>query len=429
MRAVVVAVVVWGMGAGWRDAEARSLSDLIRESVPPTSIQSDLIAIDTSLVRGSSDAITTVMAEALQRIAIRGVDFPVVATVPGFSYVYNPTLQTFERSTHLGPVFSERAETLGRGRFEIGLSYLYADLDQVNGDDLGEYTGTSFLTELDGGLVAFLDSRIDFSEFSIQHHWLNASFTYGITDRWDANLLVPMVQTSLTLRGRQRYVVAVCQPPACGSADLQTIASTAPRTIRADGDRFGVGDLLVRTKYRFLEGPVNVAAVLTLRLPTGDEEDFQGLGDTAITPSLVAAAPLGAGFSMYGNFGFEVNADDPQRNRVRYALGAAYQVIERVAILADVIGSSSFIDDDFVVPSRRGAEVVKNVDGNSPNGLNIEPQSETYSIPRSDVVDLAVGAKVSLAGGATAFIGAIVPLTDDGIRAEVIPTGGIEIGF
>jgi len=46
-----------------------------------------------------------------------------------------------------------------------------------------------------------------------------------------------------------------------------------------------------------------------------------------------------------------------------------------------------------------------------------------------DVVDLAVGVKVQVYGNVICFLSAIVPLTNDGPHAEVIPTGGIQYGF
>src|SRR6185369_7176118 len=102
---------------------AKSLSDRLQDLVP---VPAGGLATDDGSVTGPGpalqtieNAISSVTTDAIQRIAIRGVDFPVVATVPGFSYVYNPTLQTIERSTQLGPVFSERAETLGKGHFQL----------------------------------------------------------------------------------------------------------------------------------------------------------------------------------------------------------------------------------------------------------------------------------------------------------------------
>jgi hypothetical protein len=50
-------------------------------------------------------------------------------------------------------------------------------------------------------------------------------------------------------------------------------------------------------------------------------------------------------------------------------------------------------------------------------------------VDRTDVVDIAPGLKFRLPGGFTGFASAIIPLTSDGIRANVVPTGGISYGF
>ena len=209
MSTVFVAVALL-ISPSVRDAGARTLTDRIRDSGRAASIVGDdgSVLFTAGQVKPTTDAMMSVLSIALQRVAIRGIDFPVVATVPGFSYVYNPTLQTFERSTYLGPVFAERAETLGKGRFQIGASYFYADLDQVNGDDLGTYTGSRALST-----DTFIDSPVDIDEFSLKQHWFNFSFTYGITDRWDANVLVPVAYTEMTMRGRQQYQLTQFDQP------------------------------------------------------------------------------------------------------------------------------------------------------------------------------------------------------------------------
>src|SRR5437762_2402999 len=72
----------------------------------------------------------------LERIALRGVDFPVTATNPGFTYRFNFETGVPERSSDsLGPIFVERAETVGKARLDLGLWYLYGNLTQFDGED------------------------------------------------------------------------------------------------------------------------------------------------------------------------------------------------------------------------------------------------------------------------------------------------------
>src|SRR5262245_18946317 len=46
--------------------------------------------------------------------------YPVASASASVTYVYNPALDTLERQTGVaGPLFGERAETIGRGRFNL----------------------------------------------------------------------------------------------------------------------------------------------------------------------------------------------------------------------------------------------------------------------------------------------------------------------
>ena len=111
----------------------------------------------------------------------------------------------------------------------------------------------------------------------------------------------------------------------------------------------------------------------------------------------------------------------------RYALGASLQPWDAFAFLLDVIGSSSFDDDEFTIPRTTS---IRQLFGN--DDLIRRPlgrDTVTAFVPRSDVVDLAVGMKANPWGTLVAFAEVIVPLTRDGLRAEVIPTAGLEWSF
>ncbi|MCA1853619.1 MAG: hypothetical protein LC647_14860, partial [Beggiatoa sp.] len=84
----------------------------------------------------TSDSLAT-LGLLVQTLAPATADFPAISTLPGLSYRYNPDLQAFERSSgSLGPVYVERPQTLGRGKLDIGLAYLYINFDELDGDEL-----------------------------------------------------------------------------------------------------------------------------------------------------------------------------------------------------------------------------------------------------------------------------------------------------
>lgn len=406
---LVSAILIAGIPTG--SAQAKSLRDTLIDMVPQTNLTITLdkdTPNETSFDVPGGNGAATAAADAVQRLAIRGIDFPVASTVPGFSYVYDPTLQAFTRSKQLGPVFSEKTETVGRGRFEVGGNYLYADLDRVDGHEFDSTVSLQGIVQ-NGGDQFLVFQAISFSSFRLTNHVINVYSTYGLTDRWDVNVLLPLMYTTLHVRGSVAYGLF-------NSTTNRLEDSTRATGIKADADAFGVGDMLVRTKYRLLDGDFSLAGALTFRLPTGNENNFQGLGDVTVTPTLIAAAPLGP-ISIHGTLGFEVNADDLDRTRARYTLGGAYQVLDNLAILLDVLGSSSFVPDHFTT---RSVTIAPGID--LADDLNSE-------VPQSNVVDLATGLKLSMGEHALFYIGAIVPLTRDGLRAAVIPTGGIEVGF
>jgi hypothetical protein len=364
-----------------------------------------------TLVLQNAPDVADVVTPIVQREAVRGTDFPVTGTTPGVTYTFNVEAGTFERSEgSLGPIFAERADTVGRHQLALGASYLYAKLVDNNGQSFGPQITEAFkgrAPESNAAIKAGLFGR----DFSLANNVVDLSATYGLTDRWDVNVLLPLVATRLEVRG-----VAVALVGGVGDLFPVQVADNA----------FGPGDLLLRTKFHFAKvHAVDLAAELALRLPTGREADFQGLGDTTVTPGLIASRTWGR-YDVHASVGFELNADDLQRTRARYALGATLQPWARLGFPIDVIGSSSFVDDDFTIPT--AGKIVPDV---LPSEFvrSIGMNDVIARVSRSDVVDIAIGLRANPFGNAVVFLSAIVPLTNDGLRAAVIPAGGVEYTF
>src|SRR5438132_4481676 len=158
-------------------------------------------AISDKLTRQLAGGVTVpdFVTPIIQREAIRGIDFPVPPTSPGFAYTYNPELGVFERSTgSLGPVFSERADTVGGGRFALGFSYLYANLTDEGGDNFGAKVQVGYQGVAQGGVA--VAGALFGRDFSLEQHVFAFTGTYGITDRLDLNLYLPLIYTRLKFK-------------------------------------------------------------------------------------------------------------------------------------------------------------------------------------------------------------------------------------
>jgi len=111
--------------------------------------------------------------------------------------------------------------------------------------------------------------------------------------------------------------------------------------------------------------------------------------------------------------------------------GGTLQIVERLVLFVDVIGSSNLTTDrisvtvpQFVNAPGRSDAFPSEVPGD--NIPNLRTFSRNFSI---DVVDLSVGLKANVYGTVVGYAGVFVPLNDDGLRSDVIPAVGVEVSF
>jgi hypothetical protein len=108
-------------------------------------------------------------------------------------------------------------------------------------------------------------------------------------------------------------------------------------------------------------------------------------------------------------------------------------VFNFAALTVDFLGRSEFNPQGRIKGSGRLPEVR--------NGTYVQTLAELESattgtgrgyfvdIKRNDVLDLAVGIKLSVNERTVVFANFLVPLNDDGLRADFVPTLGAEVSF
>ncbi len=380
-----------------------------------------LVSLDTSARAGSlSDLLESPLFRRLELAQIAPAlattvasSYPVASASSSVTYVYNPALETFERETRVaGPIIGERAETIGKGAFNFAASYSYVHLTTINGDDLDQLVNRVTVggrlivfpvkggTKLkDGRFTNFLPVRV-VADLDVEAHIFAPSLTYGVTPDFDVNLTVPLVRTALDVTADTEVPdprlpqFAVPAGPTRGSRSLSDSA-------------FGVGDILLRAKYILRrERPFDVAAGLGLSLPSGDEKNFQGSGTTRVQPTLIFSRIFADRFQPLVNIGMDLNADDAGRSVFRWAVGGT------ATLVGPLTGALVFLGRDEL-----GAQADK------------IQRPFFFQIERNDIFDASIGVRWRFTDSGVVALNTLVPLNNDGLRPDVIPTFEVEYAF
>jgi hypothetical protein len=282
---------------------------------------------------------------------------PLPSPASGFTYRFDPTTGTFVRSTRsFGPILAERGETIGRGRLSLGFSYQFFSFDHLDGVPLVDvpavFTHDNFET---GGGRTDVVATINTIEANVSQ--FSGALTYGLTDRIDLALAVPIVQTQLSLLSNARIhrvgtgtnvVVHYFHD------DLAIDGFGSTHQFFAEGSSGGVGDLVLRAKGTVLrEGTRALAAGVDVRLPTGDEQNLLGAGAPGVRTFAAFSSSLGA-FAPHANVAYQWNGASvlagDVRNSVKddlpdqfiFAFGTDLSVNNRFSLVADILGQRVF---------------------------------------------------------------------------------------
>jgi hypothetical protein len=372
----------------------------------------------------------------LVNIALTGqlTAVPLPSPASGFTYQFDSSTGTFVRSTRsFGPILSDRAETIGRGRLAFGFSNQYFSFDHLDGVSLSAvpavFKHDSF--ELGGGRADVV-STTNTVEATVSQ--FSGALTYGLTSRIDLSLAVPMVRTSLSLLSNARI-----QRLGTGSSlqvhyfkdetALGGFGST--HQYFTEGSASGVGDLVLRMKAMLIrEGSRALATGLDARLPTGDELNLLGTGAMGLRPFAAVSAAAGP-FAPHANIAYQWNGKSVLAGDVRagteadlpdqfqYALGTDIAVNPRFSMVFDVLGQRVLNSPRLSVYTLHATGVAGSADL-----PDIRFSTDSYW-----ATDASLGFKANVASRLLVNFNMRFNLGDKGLADRVAPLIGIEWSF
>lgn len=185
---------------------------------------------------------------------------------------------------NLGPILTDRPDTVGKGHIYLGFSYQHFGFNAVDGVGLGALP-VSFVTSV---LLTSTDQR---TEYGTETNNVNFKLdqevgiaTAGLTKSTDVSIVVPFNSVALhvTTSNIQAFTFDSAAPNNNNQPTYQNtvpLGSVAP--IYSNGTANGVGDITLILKQQVLGGEGSrtaVAAGASARFPTGDSLNLLGSG-------------------------------------------------------------------------------------------------------------------------------------------------------
>jgi hypothetical protein len=354
---------------------------------------------------------------------------PLPSPASGFTYTFDSSLGIFQRSTQsFGPILTERAETIGKHKFTFGMTYQYFSFDSIEGVPLDAVPAvfTHDAAQLGGGrsdIVTTTNSLATSVNQSV------AFLTYGLGSHLDLSLAIPFVTVDLAATslatidrvGTSSNLAVHFYDDGLGDLGNQ-------RTYSKSGHASGIGDLVFRLKGAPLRSEsFSLALGVDVRVPTGDEENFLGLGAMGVKPFLVASLSQGRvaphvnvaylwnGKSVLaGNVQTGEKADLP--DQVTYAVGVDIGATKRLTLAFDFLGT-------YVIDSPRLIQEVFTA-ANGQSFPQIGFVTESYNIANG-----SAGLKFNPAGRLLIDLNVLFKLDNSGLRDSLTPLVGIEYAF
>jgi hypothetical protein len=356
---------------------------------------------------------------------------PLPSPAAGFTYRFDPALGIFERTTEsFGPIFGDRAETIGRGKVTLSTLYQRFSFDTIEGVDLGQITAVFTHDDAAPGGRADVVTTRNAIEASVDQFVLFA--TYGVTDSLDVSVVVPVVTAELTVTSDATVQrLGTASNPAVHFFEEPVTRFGATRRFVASDSASGIGDVIVRVKGAVLhdEAGSGLALGVDTRLPTGDEQNLLGSGSLGLRP-FAAYSLSRQGISPHLNVAYQWNGasvlggdveagiEEDVPDQLQWTLGIDAALSARVTAAADLLGRRVIDSPRLVEQTFRG------LDEAGTAFPNIAFETGSFN-----ELSAAFGLKINVGGQFLFNLNLLVALDDAGLRDEATPMLGFEYTF
>ena len=407
-------------------------------------------------------------------LAAQLASFPLASSSGGFTFGLGPSGEIVPTSTTFGPLFAERGVTIGLKQLNFGFTFQGTNYSAFDGQSFeSASSGLAFISQHNDCCPAAgplsPSNTTDFNpafERDLLQSTLRATIetktaaffaNYGVTDRFDVGVAVPIVSVNIDAR----VDAEILRLGSTETSTTHSFNSSGAKTNAADesGSATGLGDILLRAKYNvYRTTTMALAAALDLRLPTGDKDNLLGTGATQMQGMFVASGEYGR-MSPHVNFGYTFSSGETS------ALAASDDIPQTHSNNGAPIPNVTLNQPDLSVPDEVNYTFGFDVAATPQLTLGFDLRGRTIrGVPRFDLQDSTyhnrgpgalpqpaftaqdefgleptqgnynqmlgvVGGKINLGGTFLLNLSLLFPLTDAGLKPKPTPVVGFDYVF
>lgn len=351
-------------------------------------------------------------------LAASAANLPLSATTSGATYRFVGGLPV-RTSQSLGPIFGERAQTLGRGRFVVGANMSGLNFTSLRGVPLNQVVLNFSHDDVppEGLGQPIRENDVLQVRLDLNLNLLVTTFftTWGVSDHLDVGIALPIVHTSLTGRSTgQFFPFGIPTSHFFAGDSASPVLSARAATF---GSATGLGDIAVRAKWGIRSTETaGIAFMADARLPTGSDEDLTGSGNFSLRGLMLASARFGD-FSPHVNLGYAVRGG--RNDAILASTGFDQPLSDWATLAADVlaewqVGASSLTLPSVVTIEHPVTRVI------TPTNIPDIKDHRVYG---------SFGMKFRTPGGPIVVANALMPMRRGGLESRMIWTLGIDGNF
>jgi hypothetical protein len=338
---------------------------------------------------------------------------PISSSASALRYVFDPSVGAYVPSAQsLGAILTERAETLGKDKLYLGITYQRFKFDTQDGVDLKNFTTRLPIDIMSNGAQLQGTASVNVG-LNLAVDEVTAHLTYGITPWLDASYAFSILTSSIAFQANANLTLP--------TAGVNLATSSGAR-----GTSTGLGDGVARVKAKIFDrNGLAIAFATDVRVPTGDEFNLQGAGAYGVKPFLIASYTTHA-LSPHLNVGYQWNgksylasSDNQEKQRlpaqVSLAGGADVAVSKRLTLSFDVL-------DQVVIHGAGLQPSAQTIDG-------VESQFIAFQNRTRHEVNGAGGLKTLLTKNLVLTADLLFRFNQTGLRSGTVPLVGLSYLF